>query len=161
MTRHWAIWPYHPNDRAVFTRAWDFDRENGTIAIGWAVGDLTGLNRREVARRVQAVYSDQPGATGMLWNFYNSIDIGDEVLALGSRTSVLAFGTVTRRAFHDPSSGQSRVGDRGDNKMHLVGVHWHRLGPVQVTGPMLARRTLSELQPGRYAEILRDADLSL
>ena len=105
------------------------------------------------------VYPDGLGCVGMLWHFYNSIDMGDEIIALGARTRVLGIGTVTRGAFHDEALARRRVGIAGDPKVHFIGVAWHTLRPIQFSGQLFPRRTVSEVQLAKYAEVVKQAGL--
>ena len=60
MVRNWVITPYHYDYRDAFEQAWNYDRSNNVIGIGWNLGDLSNLSSEEIRRRYAAVFLDDP-----------------------------------------------------------------------------------------------------
>jgi hypothetical protein len=111
MTGYWAISPYESKYRQAFDQCWNDDRQHGTIAIRWSqAGGLSGLSRAEIESRLIDAYGvASDSAVAMLWNFYNSIEIGDIILARLGRKFCIGIGTVTRPAYFDLNQGRTRL----------------------------------------------------
>jgi restriction system protein len=108
MTRYWVVAPIeaHPSD--VFERVWQFDLANNLISIGWnELGDVSTMNREELAAAVGAKYPDKPLATqsliaNMFWAFFHEITPGDFVIARKGRKTLAGIGRVTGPATYAP-----------------------------------------------------------
>lgn len=155
MTKYWVIAPFESKkSRKVFDRCWEYDRQHGTIAIGWhEIGDPSGLTKPELEERIDQTYPGFPGGTQALWHFYNSIEFDDIVIAKRGRNRCIGIGRVTRPAYFDEREGSKRASGYHDNKASFVGVKWEHLGEIWVER-MFARQTVSQIDEARYRELL-------
>src|SRR5258708_17425659 len=103
MPRYWVIAPYE--NQELFDKVWQFDLPNGSISLGWGseLGDVSTLDRDELAKAVAAKYPEFPLATrslfvNMIWKFNHDIAIGDIIIARRGRKVLAAIGRVTRLA---------------------------------------------------------------
>src|SRR5581483_11953815 len=123
---YWAIAPFHNDDPETLRRAWRFDTTNGVIAIGWSIaGEPSGLSKAQITAKLEELYPGQGHHGGrMVWEFYNSIQIGDYVVARQGLRRMLGLGVVTSDAFFDRIKGQQRVDGDSRYKANFRGVRW-------------------------------------
>ena len=62
MTRIWVIAPYDSTDKETFDCAWEFDKINNTIAIGWRdLGNISNYTadelRHAIEKRQSVIYT--------------------------------------------------------------------------------------------------------
>lgn len=152
MAQYWVITPYYSGDSEVFDHSWEFDLENGTIAIGWTnIGDINGMDWEEVAERVEEWRKERKYSvtersirldTNMIWKFHNVIDVGDKIIARRGRKRMLAVGTVTRTAYFDKKKGTERVGPDGSPYCRFIDVKWQEK-PVEFDDVTFGMSTLT------------------
>ena len=111
MRRNWVIAPFGFNDFG-FEQVWNYDRNNNVIAIGWDLGDLSGLSAAEIEQRYSQKY---PGETtkqnlNQVLRFWNEIQVGDRVIARGGRKKLICVGVVTDPPFYSTQMGAERTG---------------------------------------------------
>jgi hypothetical protein len=52
--KYWVIAPYDSTDSKVFDAAWQYDRENDTIAVGWRdVGNIEEMSLEEYQKHYE------------------------------------------------------------------------------------------------------------
>ena len=76
MPRYWVMAPIEVHPSEVFEKVWQFDLANNLISLGFSgLGDVSKMNREELAAAVGAKYPEKPPATrsliaNMFWAFY-------------------------------------------------------------------------------------------
>jgi hypothetical protein len=67
MPRYWVMAPIESNPSEVFEKVWQFDLANSLISLGFShLGDVSKMNRQELAAAVAAKYAEKPAATQSL-----------------------------------------------------------------------------------------------
>jgi hypothetical protein len=92
----------------------------------------------------------------MIDKLYNSIALGDTVIARRGRKVIAAVGTVTRAAHYDPK--QNRLAyPRGYTYPNHIGVRWHD-HPREIAFPnqVFGMQTLHEISGDRFDELVGD-----
>ena len=111
MTRNWVIAPYHFDRPEAFEQVWNFDRNNGVIAIGWNMGDLSDLSPEDIQNRHAEIWQDRSRVgLNQVLKFWREIQPGDRIIARGGRKKIVGIGTATGPAFYDPRKGAERIG---------------------------------------------------
>jgi restriction system protein len=116
MPRYWVMAPIESHPSEVFEKVWQFDLANNLISFGFSkLGDVSKMNREELAAVVGAKYPDKPPATqsliaNMFWAFYHEMSPGDFVIARRGRKTLAGVGRVSGQAVYSP--GRSPI-------------HWH------------------------------------
>jgi predicted Mrr-cat superfamily restriction endonuclease len=107
----WTVAPFNP-ETGLVERAWEYDRKNGVIAIGWDAmrEDIATLDSRSLERIMARHYPDHPGAWRSVWAFYHRMKVGDYVVARTGRSTALGLGRITSHAYRDDAKGQERTG---------------------------------------------------
>lgn len=154
MLRYWVIAPIEAKRADLFDRVWRFDFENGLISIGWTeVGDVSHVNREELAQIVAMKYRDKPLATqtlfaNMLWTFYHQISPGDIVVARRGRKVLAAVGRVTETATYSP--GKNAL----TNHPNFLGVAWQDQPRDKTFSTLVfAMLTLAELTEEQFRSL--------
>jgi restriction system protein len=63
MPRYWVMAPIESHPSEVFEKVWQFDLANNLISFGFSkLGDVSKMNREELAAVVGAKYPDKPPA---------------------------------------------------------------------------------------------------
>ena len=115
MPRYWVIAPYDSTKKKIFDVVWNYDKSNGTIAVGWGqLGDILNSNlpHEEYVIKYEQLYPN--GSTydrDSFWRFYKEISPGDTIIARKGRKEILAIGTVAARAYYDAKKGNERIGN--------------------------------------------------
>jgi hypothetical protein len=116
MGRFWVIAPYRfeENTKEIFERAWQYDLENGTIAVGWRkfsrnIYHITNKNEFKWAY-IKAYGEDQPAKRSSLWRFLHEISMGDIIIARKGLKTIIGVGEVISEPFWDDEKGKARVG---------------------------------------------------
>jgi hypothetical protein len=153
VTNYWAIAPW-PNDNAqMFDQVWRYDREHGTIAIRWHdMGDVAGLSHTQIGQRHRDVYGfDSQQAEQMIWDFYNTIQIEDFVVARRGRGFCIGIGRVVHAAYFDLRRGLDRLGGLSSPYVgaSFIDVEWQRLG-ISPVSELFAIKTLSNIGEAKY-----------
>lgn len=108
MPRYWVMAPIEAHPPEAFEKVWQFDLENSLISLGFSgLGDVSKMNREELATAVGAKYPDKPPATrsliaNMFWAFYHEMSPGDLVIARRGRKMLAGVGRVTGQAVYSP-----------------------------------------------------------
>ncbi len=154
MPRYWVIAPVEAKKPELFERVWQFDLANNVISIGWSeLGDVSNLNREELAGAVAAAYPDKPLATrslfsNMLWAFFHEIVPGDIVIARRGRKNLAAVGDVTETAIFQPGRNPAIT------HCNFLGVEWHAQPRDKTFGGLVfPMHTLTEFSEVQYREL--------
>lgn len=159
MTRYWVIAPYHSEQKHVFEQVWQYDLENGVIAIGWRLlGEVAHLSEDQLKARHKEVYGDKglTSTVNTVWRFYHEIEPGDIVIARRGRKTIAAVGTVTAGAFYSEEMGRKRVGNLTDNVYpNFIRVQWQddkrEIGFGRIVFPM---QTMCEISEEKYRSLM-------
>ncbi len=88
MPRYWVIAPVESKPADLFDKVWQYDLANNLISIGWKqLGDVSKMNREELAEAVSLAYPDKPPSTKSLFaNMapHQNLWVIDRVLAGGN-----------------------------------------------------------------------------
>jgi TPR repeat protein len=128
-TGYWVIAPYSADSPDEWQRIWEFDLANSTISIGWEeLGDISLLDAQSLRALIDRTYPDTSSQGRgmffkMLWDFFNSIKVGDVILARQGTKKLAAIGTVVRSAYYEPNKARAAVGDWFTFAYHLD-VRW-------------------------------------
>jgi restriction system protein len=152
MPRYWVIAAVESKPPERFDKVWQFDLANNLISIGWEkLGDVSRMNRDELAEAVASAYPHKPARAkalyaNMIWAFYHEITLGDIVVARRGRKTLAAVGRVCGSAFYAPGKNPDF-----HNHPSFLEVAWQahprdKVFPT-VVFPM---NTLVELSENRY-----------
>ncbi|MEW5894460.1 MAG: PDDEXK nuclease domain-containing protein [Candidatus Omnitrophota bacterium] len=161
MKRYWVVAPYDSRKPDVFDVAWNYDLQNGTIAVGWSkLGDISRLNEKELKDKYLEHYSpDDPADRNALWRFYHEISVGDVILARRGRKKLLAMGEVVGTAVYDLNKGKERIGNKeGYVYPNLISVKWEEKN-IDYGRQVFAIRTLYEI-PSEKFDLLVKGEVS-
>jgi len=126
MVRIWVIPPYFSEQSERFEAAWKFDKQNNTIAIGWAkLGDPREYlesddNQQLIAALIKQYpeYKEKnvaPQYASFIRKFYKEILEGDIVLARKGLQQIIGVGVVYKKnnltANYDVDKGKERLGN--------------------------------------------------
>ncbi len=154
MSRNWVIAPYFFGDPETFAQAWNYDRNNNVIVIGYDVGDLSGLSSEEIQRRYTRKYPDKPtrAILNQVIRFWCEIQPGDRVIARGGRKKIMGVGTVIGLPFYDPQEGQKRADGLDGYYESFLPVQWEG-GEKEFDDQVFSMHTLYELPDDRFEEL--------
>ena len=108
MPRYWLIAPFSSKNPQLYEQVWGHDLENQRLSSGWhEVGDVSALDKDNIADLVSKTYPNKPLATrslysNMIWAFMHEIQPGDVVLARRGRKILAGVGKVTRAGYYLP-----------------------------------------------------------
>ena len=117
MARYWVVAPYR-NQRTIpgqttwhsegFEQAWEYDKRNGVLAVGWyRVGDLSGASRSQIKNRYLDVYGKERGRGYVsLWRVWLEMKPGDQVICRYGLKEVIGIGTVAGKPFYNLAKGK-------------------------------------------------------
>lgn len=133
MSRYWVIAPYNSTVPQVFDKAWEYDLQNRTIAVGWTkLGDISKLSKPELKSKYMETYSDNIAKSfvtkgvNALWRFYHGVLPGDIVIARRGTKKIIGIGTVTGDPFYDKEKGRERVANLTDDVYaNFIPVRWN------------------------------------
>ena len=117
MPRYWVMAPIEAHPPEAFEKVWQFDLANNVISLGFnQLGDVSKMNREELAATVAAKYPEKPRATqsliaNMFWAFYREMSPGDFVIARRGRKILAGIGRVAGQGIYSP--GRSPVHGHG------------------------------------------------
>ena len=113
--KYWIVTPWFGDDYiSTFQKVWDFDRENGTYAVGWGkMGNVSRLSYEQMVSRAESTFPrwkdrSRTYIVNSLWNFYREIQVGDILVARWGRKDIVGIGKVTRKAYYDTKKGAKR-----------------------------------------------------
>jgi restriction system protein len=158
MTRYWVISPYDLTKTNVWQRAWEYDLQNGTIAIGWReLGDVSRMDKSELRVKFSQVYPEGKATTrdcNTIWRFYHEIAPDDVIVARRGTKKVVGIGFVTGRAFYHERRGKERVGNLTDDYYpNLIPVKWEARS-TDFPNIEFSYYTMYELPEERYKELI-------
>ena len=157
MVRYWVIAPFRNNGNDAYEMdwhplgydtVWNYDKENGVIAIGWDFGDLTGFSKETIKRKYLAEYADESRGYLSIQRFWCDISPDDRVIARRGTKKIVGVGTVTGAPIYDPDRGNFRTGGLPIwGYPNFLPVRWHLLDEFNLRVSSLPRDTVAELKP--------------
>jgi len=160
MSRYWVIAPYDSTKTQIYEKVWEYDRANGTIAIGWKeLGDVSQLSRSELEAKYKATYGNIAKGSvtrdvNALWAFYHDISPGDVVIARCGTKKVVGIGTVTGGPFYDEQKGIDRVSNLTDHAYsNFLPVKWDEQ-VILFDEIVFSFFTIYEIPEERYQQII-------
>jgi len=124
MPRYWVMAPIEAQPSEGFDKVWQFDLANNLISLGFGrLGDVSNLNRDQLAELVRAKYPEKPASTqsliaNMFWAFYHEMTPGDLLVARRGRKILAGIGRVGGKPTY--SAGRSPV----HNHANFLPVDW-------------------------------------
>jgi 5-methylcytosine-specific restriction protein B len=122
MSRYWIVAPYNSAAPQIFDKAWEYDLQNGTIAIGWTeLGDFSNLSKAELKSKYIETYGDNYAKNTVakdinaLWRFYHEMLPGDVVIARRGTKKIIGVGTITGAPYYDLEKGKERLANLTDS----------------------------------------------
>ncbi|MCI1733668.1 MAG: hypothetical protein LKM33_04845 [Bacteroidales bacterium] len=97
-------WVYSPAENAV---EWDHFYDNGIMAVGWdEIGDIKGKSKQEISvllnhKRPKENVKDQTHTRNTLYDFCNTLKVGDKIIARKGLTNIVGIGTVKSDYYFD------------------------------------------------------------
>ncbi|HBG62026.1 MAG: hypothetical protein A2Y03_06505 [Omnitrophica WOR_2 bacterium GWF2_38_59] len=185
MRKIWVISPYgkkseiyghetYSKDRKDkgFNAVWQYDLQNGTIALGGSfIGNPEGKSEDVIKREIMNSrgFSSVSAAHYAKdhWRFYNEIKEGDIVIAKKGISVILGFGKVVKRKrkirFYSEEKGLERTGNKYNPHSNFLNVDWigkgiefdervFRIGRFKPLNEMLIKSKYS-----KYAPIIMDS----
>jgi len=154
MTRYWVIAPYDARQPDTWEKAWEYDLQHGTIAIGWGeLGNVSQMELSALQQKFQEVFPESRNLTrdcNTIWRFYNEIVPGDIVIARRGTKRAVGIGTVAGHAFYDEQKGKERVGERAEHVYpNCIPVKWEER-QVDFTNIEFSFYTMYEVPEERY-----------
>jgi 5-methylcytosine-specific restriction protein B len=128
------VWVFSPGERA---RLWDDMWNNGVMAIGWNIGDLSDLSEELIFDKLQKNDPDGPkpfNDARACYQFAHEMKIGDLVIAKKGAKKLLGYGYVDSEYRFD----QSKL-----EYPNLRNVRWVKKGEWGFSG--YATKTLTDL----------------
>ncbi len=164
MVNYWIIPPYYSGKPAVFDRVWQYDRDHGTIAMGWErlgseIKELARLDRKILRERITDYYPARHVITrGIdateIKRLYQEIQIGDTILARRGCGEMLAEGRVTKTACYDQGKGEARAGAGNEVYPNFLKVEWTMNGKRFVKRNSFSQNTIVKKTEPDYRRIL-------
>ncbi len=133
------FWIFAPGKNAS---KWDSFFEKGIMAIGWDdIGNLDEYSsKNEIAKGLEANYPTlsnwSRNDTLCLYEFANSINIGDIIICKKGRQSYVGYGIVTSDYFYDDSKSDFK---------HVRSVDWEKRGNWDETSGSIVLKTLTDI----------------
>ena len=156
--KYWVIAPCD-SKRADFDKAWNYDLQNHTIAIGWsAIGDPSVMTKDILKKRVDEFYPEKQKnyVVGVIWQLYHDISEGDVVIARKGLKTVLSIGKVNKTAYYDEKEGKKRV-VLDHYYPNFIGVEWDGRS-FSLKQHRFSQHTLQEISKEKYLAIVENAN---
>ncbi|RLI75827.1 hypothetical protein DRO97_02355 [Archaeoglobales archaeon] len=156
MTRYWVIAPYDSTKTQIFEKVWEYDLNNGTIAVGWSdLGDVSEMSKPELESRYKEVYGEINNRDiNAIWKFYHEISIGDIIIARRGTKKIIGIGTVTGKPFYSEEKGKERVANlTEDFYPNFISVKWEEK-EIEFDKPVFSFYTLYEIPEEKYHSLV-------
>ena len=171
--RYWMIAPMESKS-GLFETVWEYDRQHGTIAIGWCCENLTLQDMSQFTKtdEFQAeIRKHEPdwlksGVWKIIWDFHCEMQVGDIVIARRGFNEIIGIGIVKKTAYYDFAKGIKRISTSSPIpeklqkhiKPRFVEVFWVITGSfsVQLEGQLKLKhnRIFQEITEPQYQKLL-------
>jgi len=158
--RYWVIAPCDSTKKEVFEKAWEYDLQNGTIAVGWKeLGDVSKLDRSELEAKYRDAHPEAARnivslEVNELWAFFHEVSPGDVVIARRGIKKIAGIGTVIGTAYHDDNKGKERVDHLTEHYYpNFVNVRWERK-EIKLSQVVFSQVTINEILEDKYRSLL-------
>ncbi|MGB9937853.1 MAG: MrcB family domain-containing protein [Methanobacterium sp.] len=155
-----SIWRIYPGDTKEREYLWPLFKENGFIGIGWFgnlkfIQDYRDFNSEDEIRNILVKYENKSEKTStpkMIWDFTNSIKIGDYVVASGGKNIVLGMGII-KSEYIGPNDPDNPNFD--EEYKHLRKVEWVITDKIEMNNENFFNiQTINALDGTKWNEIL-------
>ncbi len=145
------VWLYAPGEAAS---NWETDQSTSTMALGWdAIDDLrqykTKWDLTEILASEYGIDKDHSVSAKCCYDFVNSIQEGDIVIAKKGLREIIGVGTVTSDYRYDESQGEFP---------HIRDVEWDEVGTWPIDGRFrqktLPQKTLTQKDYEFYSHVM-------
>lgn len=138
------VWTYSPGENA---RMWEDCVENGQMYLGWDdLGDLSQYTSRDVVtaslKEKYGVGNSFTNDSLAVWDFVNSIQVGDVIFAKRGRKTIIGKGVVTGGYVYDTTRSEY---------LNSRAVRWDSVGEWECDD-MLPMKTLTDMT--KYADFV-------
>lgn len=167
--RYWIIAPMEAAVPNLFSTAWEYDKQHGTIAIGWCCDSAVlqdasqFTNVQELQAEIRKHKPNWGAAVGkIIWDFHCNMQVGDIVIARRGYSEILGIGTLTKTAYYDLTKGIKRIGVPSPPpkelqpylKPRFVEVFWAITGNFSVSLKPKPNKIIQKIPESRYQKIL-------
>ena len=168
--KYWMVAPMEvdaPNK--LFATALEYDRQHGTIAIGWSCDSSTLQDISKLAdfEEFQAEIRKHQPDWGLIvqktiWDFHCEIQVGDTVIARRGSNEIIGIGIVKKTAYYDFAKGIKRVSTSSPIpeklqkyiKPRFVEVFWVITGSFSGQLELKRGRILQEITEPQYQKLI-------
>lgn len=168
--KYWVVAPMEvdaPNK--LFATALEYDRQHGTIAIGWYCDSSTlqDISKLTDFEEFQAEIRKHQSNWGLIvqktiWDFHCEIQVGDTVIARRGSNEIIGIGIVKKTAYYNFAKGIKRISPSSPIpeklqkyiKPRFVEVCWIITGSFSVHLKLKRGRILEEITESHYQKLL-------
>lgn len=168
--KYWIVAPMEvdaPNK--LFATALEYDKQHGTIAIGWYCDSSTlqDISKLTDFKEFQAeIRKHQPNwgliVQKTIWDFHCEIQVGDTVIARRGSNEIIGIGIVKKTGYYDFAKGIKRISTsspipekhQGYIKPRFVEVFWVVTGSFSVPLELKRGRILQEITEPQYQKLM-------
>ena len=144
--RHWVITPYHYERLEEFDQCWHYDSNNGVIAIGWDMGDVTNLPIETMRVRYDRAFPGHPGDFHQVRKFWREILPGDRIIARAGRKRIIGLGTVNGSPYYSLEEwGRRGRGITYTTHPNFLPVRWDDTGGHIFSNQVFGIQTVTEM----------------
>ncbi len=158
--RYWIISPFDSKKPEIFNHSWNFDLENGLIAISWSELGNPSIykNINDLELKLRETYNNQrkpyKRIATAIWDFYFTIKPGDIVLARKGLTRIIGIGRVKKgtKSFYNKELGIERANNEIDYCPNFIAVDW-KATEIELKNKLL-QYTLVEITKTKFDSIM-------
>jgi predicted Mrr-cat superfamily restriction endonuclease/MoxR-like ATPase len=115
------IWQISPGTEGE--QLWGDCYKNGVIAIGWNIGDITQMSKKEITEAIGQNKGDLN--VHSIYTFGHEIQLGDVVVAKkGQSKEIYGLGIVTKTCYYDPEKAINIFGESSKEFSKFIDVNW-------------------------------------
>lgn len=166
MARIWVIAPYDSGETELFDTAWEFDKQNNTIALGWSeLGDISKISRLQLEALFTKTYGKEKTKAvttkdiNALWAFYHEIHEGDIIVSRRGRKKILSTGSVIGSAYYDEKKGRARIANKSAYSYpNFISVAWDGKA-IDYERQVFSFYTIYEISEERLLELKNESNI--
>lgn len=148
------IWSIAPGNRKISKKVWELFKKDGYVAIGWFGSNDDRVSYKDFKSkdeiREKLHKSNKSHVPKMIWDFTNSINMGDIVIANKGKSTVAGIGVVTSDYI---SPKESDIINEYE-LVHIRKVKWLITDEFEVGSHFFNIKTLTKLKTNKWNIIL-------
>lgn len=155
------IWKITPGEGPIRETLWDLFVNNNVIGIGWFGDKIDYLNfktQEDVKKELSQFYNKSMDLSAkMIWDFVNSIKIGDIIVANSGYKGVLGIGMV-ESGYIGPNNQQNPAKNPIQQELFQDYVHFRKIkwlinDKITFSSQVFDQRTLSPINGDKWKKI--------